>query len=51
MISWKFTVKPEKNCRYYLKCSNNFAADCTLFKRKMKIRMKDTYQKGIPIIL
>ena len=22
-------IKPEKNCKYYRKCSNNFAADCT----------------------
>ena len=24
-------IKPEKNCKYYRKCSNNFAADC-IFK-------------------
>ena len=23
-------IKPKNNCKYYLKCSNNFAADCKL---------------------
>ena len=28
-IRWlNFTIKSEKNCKYYHKCSNNFAASC-----------------------
>ena len=27
----KMPIKPEKNCKYYRKCSINFAADCTSF--------------------
>ena len=26
----KLAIKSEKNPKYYRKCSNNFAADCTL---------------------
>ena len=27
---WKLAIKSEKNRKYYRKCSNNFAADCTV---------------------
>ena len=27
---YKLTIKPEKNFKYYCKCSNNFAADCSI---------------------
>ena len=30
MKEQKLAIKPEKNCKYYRKCSNSFVADCIL---------------------
>ena len=30
------TIKIEKNCKYYRKCSNNFAIDCKAKKKEKK---------------
>ena len=45
MTMINLAMKPEKNCKYYRKCSNNFAADCNFPLELSTVDDKHYFQK------